>query len=887
MRMHRKATVALAAAAVVAGGQLAWAGAQAAPTGRDDGASLLRADASSGLRLERDPQGVVDFVGTTDGGSVVNPGVTGEESLRDAARAHLDRYGSALGLTRASQLRATTTTATPSGQEAVRFQQSVDGAPVIGGQVVVSLRPDHQLGSMLATLSRTRALPSATVTESAARTTAARAAARSADAKGLTTTPQGRAVWDPAVFGGAGSAQGVWSFEVGDGEAVRRLVLVDDTSGRVLLDLDQVEHLDRVVCDANNVATDAVPCTSGFARTETSGPSGVDDVNYAFDHAGEVAAAYQEIAGLDLTQAIGIDVGGVKKLASTVRYCAPGYDCPVNDPYENAFWNGTQMYYGDGFANADDVVGHEMTHGVIDQYSELFYWGQSGAMNESIADIMGEVVDHRAGLEAGDADWKLAEDLSIGAIRDMKDPTSFGDPDRMTSPLYTADLTRWNLYGAYPDGGGVHQNSGVGNKTAYLISQGGTFNGQTIAGIDGGDTGLTKTGKLYFDAITRLTSGSDYANLAAVLEQSCADFAASGTAGFTTADCDNVKKAVLATELRTTPTNAPQPADAVRACPTGTTLRELFNSETGDPATKFTTTSSAIWGYGVNPDWDANATSGKTSWFGYNPDPDLYGDPTSASITAAQGIALPAGQKSFLSFNQWRLFEWYPEGYLPSGTTYVDGGTVEVDSGAGAVDASSLPWVNGPQQTLTNGPAGTNPWAGRRAFAGDSFGWTTSQVDLSSLGGKTVKPSFTNRSDEASSFIGWFLDDISVYTCDVLPVATPSAPTPPAPTPTPTPPPATKAPSTTKLKVTSKAGKVTVTAKVKASGARASGKVTFKVSGKKSITKAVKVKKGKAVLVLKGKVLDKLGKGKHKVKATYKGSDTVARSKARASFNLR
>ena len=57
--------------------------------------------------------------------------------------------------------------------------------------------------------------------------------------------------------------------------------------------------------------------------------------------------------------------------------------------------------------------------------------------------------------------------------------------------------------------------------------------------------------------------------------------------------------------------------------------------------------------------------------------------------------------------------------------------------------------------------------------------------------------------------------------------------------------------------------------------------------GKKNVTKTVKVKKGKATLVLKGKVLDKLGAGKHKVKATYKGSDTVARSKARTSFNLR
>ena len=665
-----------------------------------------------------------------------------------------------------------------------------------------------------------------------------------------------------------------------------------------MLDLDQVEHLDRVVCDRNNVRGNATPCTSGFARTEGQPATGNANVDKAYDYAGEVATAYQELAGLDLTQALGVNVGGVPKLASTVRFCYAS-SSQGGCPYANAFWNGTQMFYGDGFATADDVVGHEMTHGVIDQYSELFYWGQSGAMNESIADIMGEVIDHRNGAD-DDSQWKLSEDLSIGAIRDMKDPTSFGDPDRMTSPLYTADLTRWDVYGAYPDAGGVHQNSGVGNKTAYLISQGGTFNGQSITGIDRGDTGLTKTGKLYFDAITRLTSGSDYADLAAVLEQSCADFVTSGTAGFTASDCTNISRAVLATQLRTTPTNAPQPPDAVRGCPTGGTLRELFNSETGTPASKFVPSDPSMWGYGVNGDWDTNATSGKTSWFGYDADPSLYGDPTSASITAAAGIALPAGQPSYLSFNQWRLFEWYPNGYLASGTTYVDGGTVEVDSGAGPVDTSALPWVNGPQQTLASSPSGANPWAGRAAFAGDSFGWTTSQVDLSTLAGRTVRPSFTTRADGQNAFIGWFLDDISVYTCDggsvvttpptPTPTSTPTATVPtatPVPTPTPTTPPATDATSTTRLKATTRRGKVTITATVSSSGPPTTGKVSFKVSGKRSVTRTVTVRNGKAVLVLKGTALRKLGRGKHRVRADYTGSAAVRASTGRTSFRLR
>ena len=348
------------------------------------------------------------------------------------------------------------------------------------------------------------------------------------------------------------------------------------------------------------------------------------------------------------------------------------------------------MFYGDTYAAADDVVGHEMTHGVVDQYSELFYWGQSGAINESMADIMGEIVDHRAGLVAGDANWQLGEDLPIGAIRDMKDPPAFSDPDRMTSPLY------YRRPRATSDNGGVHFNSGVGNKTAYLISQGGSFNGQTITGIDGADTGLTKTGKLYFDAITKLTSGSDYANLAAVLEQSCADFVTSGTAGFTAADCANVAKAVLATELRTTPTDAPQPADAAESCPTGTTLRELFNSETGEPGREVHRRRRAV-------ELRRRRRLGQQRHVRQGLVVRLQPGPRPrrphvglADRRRPASRCRPASRRTCTSSS----------GGSSSGTRpvrrdpYIDGGTVEVDAGTGAVDTAALPWVNGPQQTL-------------------------------------------------------------------------------------------------------------------------------------------------------------------------------------------
>lgn len=874
---HRKAlTAAVVALLALAGGQLgAPATIQAAAEPRNPGIVRLHGDATAGLRIERDASGVADFVGTTAGSSIVNPTVTGSTSIRSAARAHLARYGAALGLASDAQLSITRTEHSVSGQDVVRFQQEVDSAPVLGGQVVVSLHGDRQLSSMLSTVSSLHSLPPATVSEATARVTAERAATRAAGATGLATTTEGRWVWDPALFGATNPsvAQGVWRFEVSDGVGVRRMVLVDDTSGRVLVNLDRIEHLNRVVCDRDNMRGAASSCTSGFARAEGGPASPVTDVNAAFDNAGSVSVAYAEIAGIDLTDRLGIDVGGQKVLAATVRFCQSTGECP----YANAFWNGTQMFYGDTYAVADDVVGHELTHGVIDQYSELLYWGQSGAINESMADIMGEIVDHRAGLEPGDADWLISEDLPIGALRNMSDPTAKGDPDRMTSPHWNADLdpSEWGVYGPYPDSGGVHSNSGVGNKTAYLISQGGSFNGRTVTGIDGPDPGLTKTGRLYFDAITKLTSGSDYANLAAVLEQSCADFVTSGTGGFTAADCASVATAVLATELRTTPTQAPQPAEVAVSCPTGTTVRELFNGEAGDPTAKFTG-AGGLWNYGADPFWGSNATSDKDSWLGYDPDPFNYGDPTAASLATASSIVVPPGQSTYLNFQQWRLFEWSP-GASPK---YVDGGTVEVDAGAGPVDTAGLPWVNGPQQTLQASGAGiANPWAGRTAFGGDSFGWTSSQLDLSSFAGQSVTPQFTVRGDLRNSFIGWWLDDIVVYTCDVPapPAIAPQAPA--------SPPSVAPVPSTTKLKVTTgRSVRFVATVKI-STGAPATGKVTFRVD-RRAHKKTVTLKKGKAVLRLSRKQVIRLGEGKHTVKAAYSGSKTAKASRAKARFHL-
>ncbi len=708
----------------------------------------LRSDATAPVTLRRSPGGEVTFVGTPAGAEIVHPGVDRSRSVEAAAAAHLDRYGAALGADRAgTSLVARSAWHTPAGTDVVTFTQEVGGVPVVGGDVVVSLRPDRQLGSLLADLSSRTRVPQAKTDETAARATARAAVVRSAGGAGETTVvDRGRWLLDAAVLGARpelGAHTG-WRFEVRRGVDVRRDVIVDDQAGRVLLDLDLIQEVDRVVCDRGNIATvSPVPCTSGFARTEASGPSAVTDVNLAFDLSGAVSDFYDDAVSLDLTDTIGVDLGGTKKLASSVQVCLVSADCP----YANAFWNGVEMFYGQGYAGADDVVGHEITHGVIDRYSELFYWGQSGAINESLADIMGEIVDHRYPT-AGDSatDWALGEDIPgfPSGLRNLQDPTVFGDPDATSSANYVLDAS-------YFDSGGVHTNSGVSNKTAYLIAKGGTFNGQSITGIDAGNDELLKTARLYFQVITTLSSGSDFADLAVVLDQSCQDLLGAGSPGFTAADCTDVHKAGLATALALTPTNASQPADAPATCPPGSSPRVLLDSEAGTPSTTFTPGS--VWSYGVLPDWGSNAHSGVESWAGANA--STFG---TSSLVAAAPVALPAGQPTFLHFHHWRLLE-------TQGGMYYDAGTVEVDVTGDALppaDTAALPWINGPTQII----AGGNPAAGRLGFGGDSLGYVASRVDLSSYGGSSIVPQFTMNTDPVFGFIGWFIDDITVYTCD-------------------------------------------------------------------------------------------------------------------------
>lgn len=173
--------------------------------------------------------------------------------------------------------------------------------------------------------------------------------------------------------------------------------------------------------------------------------------------------------------------------------------------YNNAYWNGEQMAYGDGDGSTFielsgdlDVVGHELTHGVTEATSNLIYQNESGALNEAFSDIMGTNIEFANNM----GNWTIGEDITVGSngIRNMMDPGEDGDPSHYDE-----------RYTGTSDNGGVHTNSGIINHWYYLLVMGGQNSdpnyrtGNSVTGI-----GLAAAEALVFDAFTNLTPTSDF-----------------------------------------------------------------------------------------------------------------------------------------------------------------------------------------------------------------------------------------------------------------------------------------------------------------------------------------------------------------------------------------
>jgi hypothetical protein len=137
-----------------------------------------------------------------------------------------------------------------------------------------------------------------------------------------------------------------------------------------------------------------------LVRSEGQSPTADVDTDAAYNFSGDTYSYYFTQHGRDSYDGAGAT------LLSTVHYCPSNNNCN----YGNAFWNGTQMVYGNGFSAADDVAAHELTHAVTEHSANLFYYMQSGALNESFSDIFGETVDllNGAGTDTAAVRWLWA-----------------------------------------------------------------------------------------------------------------------------------------------------------------------------------------------------------------------------------------------------------------------------------------------------------------------------------------------------------------------------------------------------------------------------------------------------------------------------------------------
>ena len=150
------------------------------------------------------------------------------------------------------------------------------------------------------------------------------------------------------------------------------------------------------------------------------------------------------------------------------------------DGYDNAFWDGQQMVFGDGdgelfnrFTIAVDIIGHELTHGVTEDEAGLVYFRQPGALNESISDVFGSLVkQYQLGQKVEDADWLigagLIADAPDQALRSLKAPGTAYDHPKLGKDSQPSTMSDW--VETTRDNGGVHTNSGIPNHAFYLAA---------------------------------------------------------------------------------------------------------------------------------------------------------------------------------------------------------------------------------------------------------------------------------------------------------------------------------------------------------------------------------------------------------------------------------
>lgn len=323
----------------------------------------------------------------------------------------------------------------------------------------------------------------------------------------------------------------------GRGETAMPVYMVDAHDGAIVMSYDNLQTATGSSLYSGDVSIDTLGIGSTFYLEDVARKIGTFDMRngttstFRFTDADDVWNSSSQRAAVDAHYAAekvydyylsvhgrrGIDGAGGPAYFTSADGVTGLVSSRVHysSHYNNAFWNGSTMTYGDGdginFSPLVtlDIAGHEMTHGVTERTAGLVYSGESGALNESMSDVFGALVERFVNGESADT-WKIGEQAftpgtADDALRYMDNPhlagnsgfTSDDDPDHY-SERYTGTS----------DNGGVHINSGIPNKAFYLLAKGGTHHlGGSMTGI-----GADKAAAIWYSALTSyMTSSTNFA----------------------------------------------------------------------------------------------------------------------------------------------------------------------------------------------------------------------------------------------------------------------------------------------------------------------------------------------------------------------------------------
>jgi Zn-dependent metalloprotease len=474
-------------------------------------------------------------------GAAEPDGLTPELRIAVAASLdHLDVHAGVLGLAGRGDLRLTRAFADELDLTHTRFQQTIDGVPVFGGEGIVHLRRDRSIAAV--TDAFVPHLAVSTTPKLSSDQAIARALPTGACATCLTTPPAA----DLWALRHEGKDHLVWRVQLRLHEGTNRfslpVVFVDAHSGEIVWQYDNLQTGSGPSLYSGTVGFETTPSAGLFYLEDLSRKLGTFDASGGasshFTDADDLWDAAGQRAGIDAHHGVikaweyyqnvhgrnGIDGNGgpgarfafdgaTRVITSNVHY---------GTGYNNAFWDGA-MTYGDGdgitFSPlvALDVVGHELTHGVTQYSAGLVYSSEPGALNESYSDIFGALIERYARGDS-DAVWKIGDEIYTpatpgDALRDL------ASPHQASNKGYTVDDDPDHYSERYlgsSDNGGVHINSGIPNKTFHLLAMGGTHHlGGSMVGI-----GPDKAAAIWYKALTAyMTSSTGFARAARATHQ--------------------------------------------------------------------------------------------------------------------------------------------------------------------------------------------------------------------------------------------------------------------------------------------------------------------------------------------------------------------------------